>query len=106
MLEDNKALIRRFYEDVINKGDPAAMEQLVDIDFLDHGARAPGREGFKQFLATLGNAFPDIRVEIQEVITEADKVVARIIVQGTHKGELMGIAATGKAASWNGIDIF
>ena len=78
--------------------------------FVDHNAppgATPGIEGFKQFISMLGNAFTDIRVEVEDLIAGEHKVAARVTVSGTHTGTLLGkIPATGKHAVWTGIDIF
>src|SRR5262245_43394849 len=100
--EENKALTRRFYQEVWNKGNLDAVAELLTSDFVDHAAPpgfAPGREGAKQVFSMYRSAFPDFRLAIEDLIAEDDKVVARWVTQGTHQGELMGIPPTGKLAS-------
>jgi steroid delta-isomerase-like uncharacterized protein len=106
--EENRALVRRFYDGVVNKGDLAAADELLAADYMEHsGSRStPGRDAFKQFLQTLAIAFPDIRLTIDDMIAENDKVVVRVTVQGTHEGVLFGnIPPTGRTATWRGVDI-
>src|SRR5680860_758706 len=108
-IESNKALVNRFYHDVINEGNFGLADEIMAPDFVDHNAPpgpAPGVEGFKQFISMLGNAFTDIRVEVEDIIAEENNVAARVRVSGTHTGTLLGkIPATGKHATWTGIDI-
>ena len=110
MLDKNKQLVRRFFEEMINKGNMELAEEIMTADFVDHNASpgaAPGTEGFKQFIAMVGTAFPDISVKVEDMIADGNKVVARLTVSGTHKGMLMGsIPPTNKHATWTGIDIF
>ena len=109
MIEKNKSIASQFYSDVINKGDTVIMKLIMAENFIDHNA-APnlpkGIEGFKQFLTMVGTAFPDVQVKIEEIITEGDKVVVRLTINGTQTGVLMGnIPPSGKHAVWTGIDI-
>ncbi len=107
--EENKAIVRRFYEEVVNKSNLRLAEELIASNYIEHSAPpglAPGLEGFKQFLTMIGTAFPDIHVTVEDLIAERDRVAARLTIRGTHKGKLMGtILATGKQATWTGIDI-
>jgi steroid delta-isomerase-like uncharacterized protein len=107
-IEENKALIRRFYDEVVNAGRLELVDELAAPDLIDHEELpgfAGGREGVKQFFATMRTAFPDLRMDVQDIIAEGDKVVARATIRGTHQGEFMGIVPTGKAISVSGIDI-
>jgi steroid delta-isomerase-like uncharacterized protein len=96
--EQNKALVRRFYEE-IDKGNLAAMDELVAEDYLDHSpppfpGLAPGREGLKQAFTLFWDATPGYH-QIEDQIAEGDKVVTRLIAYGTHEGDLPGIPRTG-----------
>ena len=109
ILSENKAIVRRFYEEVINKGDATVMDQIMASNFVEHNApqENTGLEGFRQFLNMIATAFPDIQVSIEDMLAEGDKVATRVVVKGTHQGPLMGnIPPTGKKAAWTGIDIF
>jgi steroid delta-isomerase-like uncharacterized protein len=104
----NKTIAERFNEDVWGRGDEAALEELLAPDFVDHGAlpgQTPDREGHKQILAAFRSAFPDLSVTTDDIIAEGDKVVSRWTARGTHEGELMGIAPTGKEVTITGIDV-
>ena len=95
--EDNKAIVRRAY-DAINQNDLDALDEMVDSDITDHDpapGQGPGLEGVKQYFSSLHTAFPDVHMDVEDMIAEGEKVVARVSVSGTHQGEILGIAATG-----------
>jgi steroid delta-isomerase-like uncharacterized protein len=96
--EDNKALNRRFWDEVFNQKNLAAIDELCRADFVYHGASGPirGSEAFKRFLQMYFSAFHDLHIHIEDQIAEGEKVVVRNTVTGTHQGALMSIAATGK----------
>ena len=107
--EENKALLQRFYDEVFNQGNLEVADELIAADAVEHEA-FPGLEGngpevAKQFVAIIRSAFPDIRVHTQDMIAEADKVVARITLTGTHRGEFLGIPPTGKQIEVGTMDI-
>ena len=108
MSEENKALIRRFFKEVWNEKNLDAIDELVAADQVDHDrppGLPPGREGAKAFIGAYLNAFPDVKITIEDMIAKGDKVVTRWNATGTHTGELMGIPATGIQISITGIDI-
>jgi steroid delta-isomerase-like uncharacterized protein len=81
---------------------------MLSDDFVDHDpapGQGPGRNGYAQMAAAFFSAFPDLRVQNHDVIVEGDKAVARWTADGTHRGELMGIPATGKRVRLKGIDV-
>ena len=97
--EENKQLVRRFYER-IDKGDLDAMDELVAEDYRDHSPPpfpgfAPGRDGLKQAFRLFWEATPGTH-EIADQIAEGDKVVTRLVARGVQEGGLPGIPATGK----------
>jgi steroid delta-isomerase-like uncharacterized protein len=104
--EDNRAAVRRFYEDVINGKNAEMIDDLAADDSVDHTFAGQGIEASKQFFAMLFQAFPDIRVEVHDVIVEGDLVAARVTYSGTHQGEFIGIPATGRRAETAGVDFF
>ena len=108
MSEQNKALERRFVEEVWNKGNLALIDELVAPNFVDHTAPPglpPGAEGVKAFVKMYRDAFPDAQVTIHDILAEGDKVVYRWTGSGTHQGTLFGIPATGKKMSVDGMTI-
>jgi steroid delta-isomerase-like uncharacterized protein len=97
--EQNKAIVRRFWEEIFNGRKFTLIDELFTTDWIYHGVagqKVYGPEGLKQFLTAYHNAFPDIQVKVENLIAEGDKVVSHVTSRGTHKGELMGIAPTGK----------
>ncbi len=107
-VEENKAVELRFFEEVVNKGNLAVIDEIVAANFVGRSALpgvAPDREGYKQFFAMAHSAFPDFHSTLEDMIAEGDKVVQRFTVRGTHKGEWMGIAPTGKQIEVGGIAI-
>jgi len=107
-LEGNKRIARQFYENVINKADYALASQILANNFWDHGDppdQPKGVEGLKQFLSMITTAFPDIQVEIEDMLADENTVAVRLKVSGTQKGVLMGtIPPSGKHAVWSGMD--
>jgi steroid delta-isomerase-like uncharacterized protein len=106
--EDNKALLRRFYEEVFNQKKTAAIDEFIAPNQVDHSAPAGmpgGIEGTKQLIGMYLTAFPDLHFTVEEMIAEGDKVVARLTSRGTHLGTYMGIPPTGKHVTVTAIDI-
>ena len=110
LLETNKTVARRLLEEVWNKGNLAVLNEIIA---QDHVSRGPGTlpelpagpDGTKQLVTVYRNAFPDVRFTIDEQIAEGDQVVTRWTADGTHKGELQGIPATGKSSTVTGIAV-
>jgi steroid delta-isomerase-like uncharacterized protein len=108
-LEENKALIRRLFEEEINQKHLKVMETMVSSDYVSHNdslGSASNIEQTEKFLAAAFSAFPDTRVTIEDMIAEGDKVVVRNTWRGTFTGPWMGIAPTGKEVTWTGIVIW
>jgi steroid delta-isomerase-like uncharacterized protein len=106
--DENKAIIRRLIEELINQGNLAAVDEVIGRDYVYHAPGIPelrGPEGFTQLITMYRTAFPDVQLVIEDQIAEGEKVVTRWTGRGTHRGELMGIPATGKQASFPGIVI-
>lgn len=107
-IEENKALIRRFNDEVWNKGDLAVVDEVFASTWVGHNlppGLAPGREGLKQMAGSFRAAFSDIRTTIDDQIAEGDKVAWRWSFQTKHTGEFMGIPPTGKQITLTGISI-
>lgn len=108
MPDDHKTIIRRIINDVINTGNLAQADALFAPNYVYHGAggvELRGPDGFRQLTNTYRGAFPDIRLTIDDLIAEDDKVVVRWTARGTHRGDLAGIAPTGRAVTISGIVI-
>jgi predicted ester cyclase len=105
----NKAAVVRFNKDVIERGDEAAFRELMAPDFVNRTA-APGipagPEGLRiTFERVIRPALPDLTVEIHDQVAEGDKVTTRKTFRGTHRGELLGIPATGRSVAIDVIDV-
>jgi len=108
MSEENKELERRIYEEIYNKKNMAAIEQFVATDWVCHPwppGVPPGLEGMKQQDTLTKKAFPDMQVKLEDIVAEGDKVACRWTATATHKGEFMGMPATGKQVTITGIHI-
>ena len=104
--EENKAIARRYGEEAFGKGDMAVSDELLSSSYVHHvPGVAPDREGRKQLIRMLHAAFPDLRIAVDDMVAEGDKVASRWTSSGTHKGEYMGIAPTGKQTTFTGISI-
>ena len=103
--EQYKALVRRWFDEGFNKRDLTVVDELFAPEVLVNTQRI-GRSGLKQSMSRFITAFPDLRVTINEVVAEEDKVVVWYTVQGTQAGEFEGIPATGKQVRWYGADFF
>ena len=109
MSAENKALIRRYAEEIWNKGNLAVIDNIIATNFSGLFSGLPeftGLEGFKQRFTSMYTAFPDLQVTIEDMFAEGDKVMARWTMRGTHKGDLMGLAPTGKQVTWTAIVIY
>jgi|SRR5215469_2545372 len=105
--QDNKAINRRLFEEVLNKGHLALVDELVSPDNVFHTPTGPvhGLEGYKQFITMYLSAFPGLQFTIEDEIAEGEKAVTRYTARGTNTGSLMGMPATGKQATVTGIVI-
>ena len=109
MSEENEALVRRYFEEDWNKGNLEVIDELFTTDFVRHGpvgtegGEVRGLEGFKALVSSYRAGLPDLRIPIEDLIAEGDRVVTRWRARGTHQGELMGNAPTGDRASVSGI---
>jgi steroid delta-isomerase-like uncharacterized protein len=101
-VEENKLVVREFIEETLNKGNAdAAGDYVADsvVELVPFPGQGPGLAGLKDVLRGMHIAFPDIHWTVEEQIAEADKVVTRFIWAGTHKGEFLGVPATGHQVS-------
>ena len=107
-VEQNKAEMRRFAEEAINRKNWDAIHDLVAEDFVDHvpfPGQGPGRDGLRDVIGVFTRAFPDIQWTTHEQIGEGDTVVSRFTWTGTHRGEFLGIPATGRRVNVWGVVI-
>jgi steroid delta-isomerase-like uncharacterized protein len=109
MSAENKALVRRYVEEVLNNRNLTLIDELFAPTFTDHDSSMPvakGPAGVKRLAAIVHTSFPDLHFTIEDMVAEGDKVVYRYSVRGTHQNEFMGIATTGRRISFTGIHIY
>ena len=105
---DPRELVERLHSALLQSRDPAVVDEFFAPGFVSHNnppGFPPGVEGVKRFFATFRDAFPDVTVEIDELVVEGDRVAVATTFTGTHEGELMGVAATGRRVSVTGVDV-
>jgi steroid delta-isomerase-like uncharacterized protein len=106
--QDPKGLVRRYFEQIWDQGNLDVVDQLFSPDFVRHGpalegSEIRGLEGLKQLVRMYRGSFPDLKVPIDDQVAEGNLVVTRWTAHGSHKGELMGAAPTGKTADVPGV---
>ncbi len=108
-VEENKALMKRFYDEVLNQGNIDMVDEFVDEEIIDHNPtvmeQAEGLEGILQGISHIREGFPDINFEIKEILGEEDKLGIVIRITGTHQGKFWGIEPTGKNIDTTIIDV-
>ena len=107
--EENKAIVRRLFSEALDRGNLAALDELVAPTFRFHVPGSPvplDRESAKHFTLMFRTAFPDLQHTIEDLVSEGDKVVARLTVRGTHHGDFQGMPATGKPMAVSAIHVF
>ena len=105
-VEENKSLVRRYYEELWNRWDLSLADELLGEGLTFRGSlgvAVRGRDGFRDYVRAVRRAFPDFHNRIEELVAEGDKVVARLTYTGTHHGELFGIGPTGKRVTYAGV---
>lgn len=111
MPEDNAALVRRWFEEVWNKGREEAIEEMFGAEGLAHGLSDDsgrplrGSAGFKPFFRKFREAFPEVEVVVEDTVSEGDMVAARCVVRGLHRGDSLGFKATERPVEFTGITI-
>lgn len=111
MSEENKALVRRWFEEVWNRGRADAIPEMFAAEGIAHGLSGDpenplrGPENFKPFHSQFRGAFPDIYVVVEDLIAEGDKVAVRCSVRGKHLGDHLGMPASKAPVEFTGIAI-
>lgn len=108
MNTNGKTISRRFFEEILSRGNFELVDELITADYDAHTPIGvfEGLKGAKQFASGLREAFPDLDVEVKEQVAEGDKVATLWRARGTHQGNFGGIPATGKSMEINGITMF
>jgi steroid delta-isomerase-like uncharacterized protein len=109
MSEQNKTAVRRLFDELWNKGNLPVADELIASSYTHHDASTPevgrGPESEKKRVTLYRTAFPDMRLTIEEIVAESETVVARWTCRGAHRGELRGIAPTGKQFAITGVSV-
>lgn len=106
--EDNKTLVRRFFDLGPSQGNISAARELLAEDFVLHVPlpAAAGVQGISDVVTACRAAFEHLNVTVEDMVAERDRVAARFTARGVHKGSFMGLAPTGKPITMTGIEIF
>ncbi|MFX1520656.1 MAG: ester cyclase [Promethearchaeota archaeon] len=107
-LEENKLLVRRYIEEVINTGKVDTIEEFISPDYVEihDGKRYPiGIKGAKEHILGVRQTYPDLKLTVERQIAEGEWVATCITARGTHKGLWMGIKPTGKVLIYSGVNI-
>ena len=106
---NNQKIIESYFRDVWNKGKLDLLDNLITPDYINHSPSTPnpppGPEGLKPIIAEMRRGIPDLNYEIKDLVVTREKAVARVLMTGTHTGELWGIKPTGKKIHVNQINI-
>jgi steroid delta-isomerase-like uncharacterized protein len=107
MSDENKNIVRRWFEEVWNEGRIETIDELMAADCVAYGMGADihGPAEFKPFHAAYKEGLPDIRIVLDDLIAEGDKVAFSWTAQATHRGHLMGVAPTGRSSRFFGMGI-
>jgi steroid delta-isomerase-like uncharacterized protein len=107
--EESKAIMRRYFEGAWEQGNVDLLDELLAPDYVNHTPATPdlptSPEGVKAVVSLFRNAMPDLRVVIEDMIAEGDKVATRYTLEGTHEGELFGVPPTGQRLSIKSISV-
>ena len=113
MSEELKGVVRRFAEEIWHKGNLDAIDEFIAPNYVRHtsqyrerGREVQGPEGARQSIAAMRAAFPDVHFTEDDILVDGDKVVLRWTFHGTHRGEFLGVAPTGKHVTFTGINIY
>lgn len=105
---DTKMIVRRFYEEIVNTGDVSKISEVVSDDYTEvmDGKRYPvGVDGAAAHVLGARNTYPDLHLTIDRQISEGEWVATCITARGTHKGEWIGIAPTGRKVAFTGVNV-
>jgi steroid delta-isomerase-like uncharacterized protein len=106
-MADYKALAQRWFTEVMNEGNLEVIDELCSQDFVDHNplpGTSPDFAGLKDFVTQVRSAFPDIETTAEDILVEGDRLAVRSTIRGTHKGDFMGIPASGKKVEVSNYD--
>ena len=111
MTDQYETLLHRWFDEVWNKGRVEAIDEMFASNGIAHGLtdeqgnELQGPEGYKPFFEDFRSAFPDIKIVVADTVSEGDKIAARCIVKGTHRGHGLGLKPTGNQVEFTGMTI-
>lgn len=108
-VERHKRLVRRFYDEVWNRQDLAVIPDLLTPGAAFRGSLGAvrrGHKGFADYVREVTTALGDYRCDVEELVAEDVRVVARMTFSGVHRGDLLGVPPTGRRVSWAGAAFF
>jgi steroid delta-isomerase-like uncharacterized protein len=108
-IEENKQIVRAFIETAFNQHQTDRAADYLTPDMKWHGGTlgtVEGREQVAGLVSAIVSALPDLRNVEQDIIAERDIVAVRALVEGTHKGDLLGIPASGRHVRWDAVDVY
>jgi steroid delta-isomerase-like uncharacterized protein len=108
-LDDNKRIVRAFIDAAFNRHEADKAAEYMTTDIKWHGGTlgtVEGRDNFAGLIGAIVAALPDLTNVEQDIIAERDIVSVRAVVEGTHKGDLLGIPASGKRVKWDAVDVY
>jgi steroid delta-isomerase-like uncharacterized protein len=107
--DESRAVVRRFFTEIWNNGNLNVADELIDMDAVNHDPAGPrlgmGPEATKRLVTMYRNAFPDLVLQTEHLFAESGMVAIHWISSGTHRGEFLGAAPTGKRVLLHGISI-
>ena len=104
-LEENKVLVRRYLEEVVNTGDVDRLAEFIAPDYIDRNDQGRGIEGARRHVLGVRQTYPDLHVTVGQQVAEGEWVVTRVTGRGTHLGAWLGMGPTGKAVEISGVNI-
>jgi steroid delta-isomerase-like uncharacterized protein len=109
-MDANKTIVKRVVEEILNKGDMSAFDELFADDYVMHNMPVPdipgNKEGFRKIVLATRQAFPDVNVHIDDIVAEGEFAVFHDRVEATSKGDFMGVPPNGKRVQWTEIHFF
>lgn len=108
-MHENEKIIRRYFDEVWNHGKLEVLDEIIDPNYINHSPGIPnppaGPNGLKPIISAIRTGFPDLHFQIEDLVISDNKVAVRCTMQGTHLGDLFGIAPTGKKIKINQMQI-
>lgn len=110
MSEANKAIVRRFYEEVMNRGNASLLDEIMAPDFTDHGealfGSPQGRDALKRSIIETPTIFANLNVQLHDVIADGELVGVRGTMRCFQQGEFLGVSPSGNELTWSGLALF